>query len=146
MRHCFATTRLAGLAIACALATACQGAGSPAPRALTLAWRVVPAAGNDVLVEVRIGVRERVHGALLSLHVRDASAVPGTYRLGTLAPPAARPRATGGAIADRAVMIRTFRVRPRGGGHPELTLELRWDGGMLRRPVAWPKGAGGGPF
>lgn len=136
-----AAARAAGVVLACALAAACQGAGAPAPRAASLAWRVVPAAGSDVLVEVRIGVRERIRDARLSLHARGASVTPAAYRLGNLAPPAAPPHSAGGPVADRALVMRSFRVRPSGGGRPVLTLELRWDGGMLRRPLAWPSGA-----
>lgn len=129
-----------GVALACALAAACQGAGPRAPRTASLAWRVVPAAGSDVLVEVRVGVRERIRDVRLSLHARGAKITPAAYRLGNLAPPAAPAHATRGPVADRALVIRTFRVRPNGGGRPVLTLELHWDGGLLRRPVAWPSG------
>lgn len=143
MRSGFTAAGAAAVVLACALAAACQGAASPRPRAATLAWRTVPTAGSDVLLEVRIGVRKRIRGAHLSLHVRGAGVTPAAYRLGNLAPPASPAHATGGPIADRALVIRTFRVRPIRGERPVLILELRWDGGVLRRPVAWPARVGG---
>lgn len=141
MQRRLATMRAAGFMLACALAAGgCHGA-TQAGMPVALSWRVVPATGDDILVEVRVAVSAPIRNATLSLDAGDAHAIPPGYTLGTVVPPASPPQTQRGPVPDRAVLFRTFRVHPGGRGKQALTLGLRWDGGVLQRSVAWPPSA-----